>query len=71
MAIHQEVMSRLERRDAVVAKAGGTTPDDHVTMSQRHAARPVGSTQSPRRKTAGSPRETDTIGAEKSRSFLS
>jgi hypothetical protein len=34
-------MSRLERQDAVVAKSGGTTPDDHVTMSQRHAARPV------------------------------
>jgi hypothetical protein len=47
MATHQEVMSCLERQDAVVAKSGGITPDDHVTMSQRHAARPVGSTQSP------------------------
>src|SRR5439155_18128615 len=42
-----EVMSRLERQDAVIAKSGGTAPDDHVTMSQGHAARRVGSTQSP------------------------
>src|SRR5205823_14932583 len=47
VATHEEVMSRLERQDAVIAKSGGTAPDDHVTMSQRHAARRVGSTQSP------------------------
>src|SRR5258708_276178 len=39
VATHQEVMSRLERQHAVIAKSGGTAPDDHVTMSQRHAAR--------------------------------
>src|SRR2546425_3768816 len=43
----QGVMSRLERQDAVVEKSSGTAPDDHVTMSQWHAARRVGSTQSP------------------------
>src|SRR3989442_4443154 len=45
VATHQEAMSRLERQYAVIAKSGGTAPDDHVTMSQRHAARRVGSTQ--------------------------
>ena len=50
MATHQEVMSRLEGQDAVIAKSGGTAPDDHVTMSQRHAARRVGSAQSPEQK---------------------
>src|SRR5882724_7659599 len=46
VATHQEVMSRLEWQDAVIAKSGGTAPDDHVAMNQRHAARRVGSTQS-------------------------
>src|SRR5438128_10948284 len=46
VATHQQVMSRLERQDAVIAKSGGTAPDDHVAMNQRHAARRVGSTQS-------------------------
>ena len=32
MAPHQEVVSRLERQDAVIAKSGGTAPDHHVTM---------------------------------------
>ena len=50
MATHQEVMSRLEGQDAVIAKSGGTAPDDHVTMSQRHAARRVGSAQFPEQK---------------------
>src|SRR5213593_2061304 len=40
------MMSRLERQDAVIAEAGGNAPDDHVSMSQRHPTRPVGSTQS-------------------------
>src|SRR6267143_2689041 len=46
VATHHEVLSRLERQDAVIAKSGGTAPDDHVTMSQRHTAWRVGSTQS-------------------------
>src|SRR5215510_2643620 len=46
VATHQEMVSRLKRQDAVIAQSGGTAPHDHVTMSQRHAARLVGSTQS-------------------------
>ena len=47
LAPEQGVMSRLEREDAVVAKAGRAAPDDHVTVDQPHAARCVAATQSP------------------------
>src|SRR3984893_2001285 len=41
-ATHQRVTSLLERHDAVTAKSGGTSPDDHVAVSQRDATRRLG-----------------------------
>jgi len=44
---HEGVVSLLERQDTVIAKPGGTAPDDHIAVSQWHATRRVGSTPAP------------------------
>src|SRR5438552_2489170 len=67
----QIMMCRLERLHAVIAQAIGAAPDHDVAVLERYAAGPVGPFQPAEKKTAGTPSETETIGALKSRSFLS
>ena len=72
LAAHQRVLAVGERRDAVKEQPRRPAPDHDVAMLQPEAAaacrlrfRP------PNRKIAGSPSDTETIGAPKSSSSLS
>src|SRR5882672_5013468 len=50
VATHHGVTSLLEWHDAVIAKSGGSSPDEHVAVSRRYGTRRIGPARPPEEK---------------------
>ena len=59
-------MAFAQRVDAVEVQAGGTAPDDDVAMLERIRRGLSARAAPPQRNVAGTPSDTETIGAPKS-----
>jgi len=65
------VRAFLEWVHAVIAQTGGPAPNEDVAVAYRNLVVLSERSSPPKRKTAGRPSETDTMGSSKSFSFLS